>query len=315
MPALRRLKLSEAVPVSRRRRSWQHRSRAPPQRPQITDEEGFLPPGSAILLRVVLAVIVLGLCTISTTAQGATASRNEKLLALLVQSYPAFLERYEANDIIWKDDTRMAFDDGKGEKDFETLLDRPDLEDMFYAPYPLARTGISPGVNIDPGRVRFQPFFAKMYGDCTKGEVEKNLVDVVWLPSRAGQKLKATRVNGVAEQLQAVSNELDKLPQEFTKYLKPSEGTYNCRPVAGTNRISAHGSGIAIDIATEYGDYWYWNRPDSSGRYPYKNRVPWEIVEIFEKHGFIWGGKWYHYDTMHFEYRPEILAASREVRP
>jgi len=21
----------------------------------------------------------------------------------------------------------------------------------------------------------------------------------------------------------------------------------------------------------------------------------------------VWGGKWYHYDTMHFEYRPEIL--------
>jgi len=32
-----------------------------------------------------------------------------------------------------------------------------------------------------------------------------------------------------------------------------------------------------------------------------------EIVEIFERHGFIWGGKWYHYDTMHFEYRPEML--------
>jgi hypothetical protein len=30
-----------------------------------------------------------------------------------------------------------------------------------------------------------------------------------------------------------------------------------------------------------------------------------ERVEIFERHGFIWGGKWYHYDTMHFEYRPE----------
>jgi hypothetical protein len=25
---------------------------------------------------------------------------------------------------------------------------------------------------------------------------------------------------------------------------------------------------------------------------PYKNRLPIEIVEIFEKHGFIWGGKW-----------------------
>ncbi len=32
-----------------------------------------------------------------------------------------------------------------------------------------------------------------------------------------------------------------------------------------------------------------------------------EIVRIFEKHGFIWGGRWYHYDTMHFEYRPELV--------
>jgi len=25
---------------------------------------------------------------------------------------------------------------------------------------------------------------------------------------------------------------------------------------------------------------------------------------------FIWGGRWYHFDTMHFEYRPELLDAS-----
>jgi hypothetical protein len=30
-----------------------------------------------------------------------------------------------------------------------------------------------------------------------------------------------------------------------------------------------------------------------------------EIVDIFERRGFVWGGKWYRYDTMHFEYRPE----------
>jgi hypothetical protein len=35
--------------------------------------------------------------------------------------------------------------------------------------------------------------------------------------------------------------------------------------------------------------------------------MPLEIIDIFERHGFIWGGKWYHYDTMHFEYRPELL--------
>ena len=39
----------------------------------------------------------------------------------------------------------------------------------------------------------------------------------------------------------------------------------------------------------------------------WKNRYPQAIVDAFEAEGFIWGGRWYHYDTMHFEYRPELL--------
>jgi hypothetical protein len=245
------------------------------------------------------------------TPQSADRARVERLMAVLVAAYPDFLSRYDGNDIVWKDGTRMAFDDGRGAKDFETLLAAPDLEDMFYAPYPLGRTGATPAINNDPGRVRYQPLFAKMYGDCSKGEVARHLVDVVWLRSKGGQKLKASRINGVAERLQAVSDELDKLAAEMTKYLAPSAGTFNCRTVAGTNRISAHGHGIAIDIATTHADHWFWNRPGPDGRYAYKNRIPWEIVEVFEKHGFVWGGKWYHYDTMHFEYRPEIIAAAK----
>jgi hypothetical protein len=258
-----------------------------------------------------IACALLALWPATATPQGTDPARAERLKAALVAAYPDFLERYEGNDVVWKDGTRMAFDDGRGVKDFEAMLDAPDLKDMFYAPYPLGRSGTAPGVNIDPGRVRYQPMFAKMYGDCTKGEVARHLVDVVWLPSKAGQQLKATRINGVAARLQAVSDELDKLPAEFTKYLKPSAGTYNCRVVAGTHRISAHGHGIAIDIATMHADYWRWIRPGPDGRYLYRNRIPWEIIEVFEKHGFVWGGKWYHFDTMHFEYRPEIIAASK----
>jgi D-alanyl-D-alanine carboxypeptidase len=130
---------------------------------------------------------------------------------------------------------------------------------------------------------------------------------VAWLPKHGGAKLKITRVNGVAERLQAVSDDLDRLPPTLIAYLTPSARTYNCRVIAGTDRPSVHGSGAAIDINVKFSDYWRWAKPDEAGHYPYKNRIPWEIVEIFEKHGFIWGGKWYHYDTMHFEYRPELL--------
>jgi hypothetical protein len=256
-----------------------------------------------------VATLALGLSL--ALAARAAPQDNAGLLGVLVAAYPDHLDRHEDGVLVWKDGTRMVFDDGERQKDFETLLDRPSLRDQFYTPYPAGQAASPPGVNIDPGRVRHQAFFAKMYGDCRKGEVARNLVDVVWLPSKWGRALKVTRVNGVAEKLAAISAELDRLPASFDKYLHPPAGTYNCRPIAGTDRVSPHGLGIAIDIATAQAHYWHWTKPDGAGRYPYRNAIPMEIVEIFEKHGFIWGGRWYHYDTMHFEYRPELIAARR----
>ena len=159
---------------------------------------------------------------------------------------------------------------------------------------------------MDPGRVRHEAFFNKIYGDCRKGETQANLVDVVWLPRKWGKALKVTRINGVDEALRRVSNELDALPAKFDAYLHPAAGTFNCRPIAGTKRQSVHGHGIAIDIALKHAHYWQWTK-SGGDKLVWRNKIPLEIVEIFEKHGFIWGGRWYHYDTMHFEYRPELL--------
>jgi hypothetical protein len=67
-----------------------------------------------------------------------------------------------------------------------------------------------------------------------------------------------------------------------------------------------HAYGAAIDINTKYANYWRWASRDRD-RPRWRNQIPASIVRIFEKHGFIWGGHWYHYDTMHFEYRPELV--------
>jgi hypothetical protein len=235
---------------------------------------------------------------------------DARLLEILIAAYPNHLDRHEAGVLVWKDGTRMPFDDGRGPKDFHTLLDKPSLKDQFHWPYPPGPLAAPPAFQTDPGRVRYEPLFTRMYGDCRKGEVEQHLVDVPWLPKKWGKPVRVTRVNGVAERLAAVSAELDRLPRSFDTYLFPAAGTYNCRPIAGTRRLSAHGTGTAIDIALKHAHYWRWSKPAADGRYAYRNAIPKEIVAIFEKHGFIWGGRWYHYDTMHFEYRPEILAAS-----
>jgi hypothetical protein len=260
-------------------------------------------PATAWGQRLALAICAAVLAGLPVTA---TAGGD---LERLVAAYPAFLERIEGNMLVWKDGTRMPIDDGKPAKAFEALLDQPDIKDMFRWPYPTGAEATPPAFQVDPGRIRHQALFDKMYGDCTKGQTTAKLVEVVWLPKKSGQKLLVTQVNGVAEKLAAVSKVLDELPARFDSFLFPSAGTYVCRKIAGTDRPSVHGAGIAIDIALKHAHYWRWTKPGADGRYPFKNSIPPEIVAAFEAQGFIWGGRWYHYDTMHFEYRPELIGA------
>jgi hypothetical protein len=219
----------------------------------------------------------------------------------LVKAYPQFLMGVENGELIWRDGTRMKLSDGIEKKTPDQLLDAPDLDDMFAMPYPKGPLGAPP--TDDPGRVRYAPFFQKMYGDCVKDGTARGLVDVPWLKEFGGGALRVTSVNGVDKKLKAVVADLAKLqPAMIKRYLIPAAGGYNCRVIAKTSRTSAHGYGIALDIATRESDYWQWS---ASGQY--RNRIPSEIVEVFERHGFIWGGKWKAFDTMHFEYRPELL--------
>lgn len=217
----------------------------------------------------------------------------------LIRAYPEQQLKYENHAIVFPDGTSILYDDGL-EKTFEQRLNQPDLEDMFWIAYP---TENPPKYLEDPGRIRSEALFKKMYGS-RSADVKKTLVPVSWF----GKKIKFTRINGAAEQLQKVADEIAQKHPELATYMV-SSGTFYWRKVRHSDRMSAHSYGIAIDIAVKQSDYWKWASPKAAEltEVTYKNRIPMEIVEIFEKHGFVWGGRWYHFDTMHFEYRPEIL--------
>ncbi len=225
----------------------------------------------------------------------------------LMRAYPDFIVGGTADSIVWWDQTKMLYDDHNTAKSFDSLLNYPDLQDHFAFEYPLGELERPPAHNQDPGRIRYEPFFKKMYGE-TREEVRQNLVEIIWLPSTLKQKLLVTKINGVAQQLQKISEELDQKPH-LHKYLQNIGGTFNWRKIAGTERLSGHSFGMTIDINVKYANYWRWatKNPQESDSIPYQNSIPYEIVAVFEKNGFIWGGKWYHYDSMHFEYRPELL--------
>ncbi len=105
--------------------------------------------------------------------------------------------------------------------------------------------------------------------------------------------------------------------RDVEKYLKDIKIVYSFlkKEVVGSDNMSYHSYGLAVDIVPESYNgkhvYWKWSRVYNDRWYeiPLGRRwsPPQPVIDAFEKNGFIWGGKWYHFDTIHFEYRPEIL--------
>lgn len=230
----------------------------------------------------------------------------------LVRAYPDFLKGAEGNDLVWRDGTRMPIQLYPPSRPPAARLEQPDLAAQLARSYPPGDCALPVSPEDDPGRVRYAPFFSRMYGE-RQQDVEAMVVSVPWPGRRAGTTIRVTRVNGVADRLHAVSRELASLPRKLHHAFDNPAGGYYWRPIAGTNRLSAHSFGIAIDINVSESHYWRNELGGAGGEPPgwrparARNRIPREIVSIFERHGFIWGGKWFHYDTMHFEYRPELL--------
>jgi hypothetical protein len=122
------------------------------------------------------------------------------------------------------------------------------------------------------------------------------------------------------EPLFRVSRELEFLRKtdpwvaSFLRQLGEMNG-YNYRYVDGTRSRSLHSFGTAIDLIPRRPggghSYWRWamNKAADWWTIPYAGRwmPPSSFVRAFERQGFVWGGKWFYFDTMHFEYRPEIL--------
>ncbi|GHV88540.1 hypothetical protein AGMMS50267_09000 [Spirochaetia bacterium] len=91
--------------------------------------------------------------------------------------------------------------------------------------------------------------------------------------------------------------------------------TWNWRSIAQTQSRSFHAYAAAIDLLPPSyrtaDTYWLWTAEKNPQWWtvPYNRRLqpPAKVIKAFEARGFIWGGKWMFFDTMHFEYRPEIL--------
>lgn len=228
----------------------------------------------------------------------------------LTHAYPN-IKSVKNNTITFKDGNSIPLGTVSGAP-FTQRLKNASVADQLSQTYPL--TFVIPKQYQDAGRLRDDRFFKALYGN-NKTQVQNNLIAVTWKPS--GKKIYFNQQNNAAAQLQKVGDEIAQNPA-LTKYVSQSLGAFNWRVIAGTQRLSSHSFGVAVDFQLPKAQhrYWRWSGCTSEDKpcpYPSEllaDKQLLEVVKIFEKHGFIWGGKWASYDSPHFEYRPELLIAA-----
>jgi hypothetical protein len=98
----------------------------------------------------------------------------------------------------------------------------------------------------------------------------------------------ADKFKGLIEDLEANGVKID--PRQ--------SGGYNYRNIAGTNRLSNHAYGRALDIN------WSENARGTKGKID-----PTLARTLASKHGLVWGGDWSNPDPMHFEVAGALNAA------
>ncbi|MCL2808570.1 MAG: M15 family metallopeptidase [Treponema sp.] len=158
-------------------------------------------------------------------------------------------------------------------------------------------------------------FLDSLWQAATRLETERRLVRITFL----GRRLRVHQ--GIQEKLELVETrilaiaKMENEVQAWVDGIGTVEG-WHWRNIADVDTRSYHSYGLAIDLLPRAirgrQTYWLWTsqyREDWwNVSYNERYHPPQSVINAFETYGFIWGGKWLLFDTMHFEYRPEILA-------
>lgn len=160
----------------------------------------------------------------------------------------------------------------------------------------------------DPSRSYLNVYDTDQYiRSLLQQEIESQLEQINFL----GLNIRVNKK--IVPKLREVENDLNKYNHQGSTYYFPSGvytftlygggGAYNFREnVNNPTVLSSHAFGLAIDLNVKNN---WGNVLDSD---PCNNPtcqidMPPEVVEIFERHGFRWGGRfWCRFDPMHFEY-------------
>ena len=231
-------------------------------------------------------------------------------LLILMLSYPKHITNIEKEDnkiyCVFKSGKKILYDE-KLEKTQEEKFANSDLQDVLEEYYPLNKNTVLMDKDFNPGRCRNYALLEEVYGN-SKQKIEKNLVNLKC--GYANYQFNSCNSANIAlDNALKELLELSKTDGKISNILYPGSGTFNYRFISGTNRLSPHSFGIAIDLKSDKKDYWKWSSKENGEKRI--NEYPEELVKVFEENNFIWGGKWGYFDILHFEYRPEIILKAK----
>ena len=153
--------------------------------------------------------------------------------------------------------------------------------------------------------------------------LHRNMDEAILIGEMVCNKAIADDVVDILRQLYKARYPIERmvLPDEYDaddeKQMRANNSSCFCyRVVAGSNTLSNHARGMAIDINTLYNPYvkkrkdgTLYIQPETAGDYvdraakfPYKIEKDDLCYRLFIEHGFTWGGNWQsHKDYQHFE--------------
>ena len=227
-------------------------------------------------------------------------------VALLQQAYPDLIYSVTNNVLRLMNNRMVVIDDGRA-KDHLLKFSDGDIEDQLAQIYPVGKCAAGRDREFDPGQIRSEAFLRLAYG-ANEYQVQRTTTLVEWF----GTKVRFSTRHGAADALKRVHDDLKQLPATYHGLLKQPARTMQWVKVPDTDQLDVHAFAIAIDLNPAFRDYWrLFVRGSRHRTIRYRNRIPPTVVAVFERHGFIWGGKWHRYNTTHFEYRPEMIAIAR----
>ena len=202
----------------------------------------------------------------------------------------------------------------------EGRLHRRGRCDSIFYRYPLTLPTEPAEPSTEP--VRFCTDMQEVLWGRTEDQIRANARSTTFLDRRMFlNDLVVRELAKVEQDILAVARD----DEAVASWIAQMDITYSFidRGIAGTATRSQHAWGLAVDLVPSSYEgrqvYWRWTRAwNRSGwhRTPIEERwsPPAPVVEIFERHGFVWGGKWARFDNIHFEYRPEILEYNRILK-